>query len=223
MNEAAWILGILLCDLGVCFCTKADFGLSMIAAPPYILHYALRDMFPWFTQGTSEYVVQGILLILLCIVVKKFKPRYLLSFVTAFLSGNVIDMWLFFLGGNGPYEQLWLRIVAFVIGESLIALAVAFFFRTTLPIQMAELIVCEISDTYKKDTNKVKLIYDIVFLVLSGVLSLTLTGGFNGFGIGTVIIVFVNAPLIAFFGKIIDKFFGFDSLFPFTKKYFKKS
>ena len=87
MNEAAWVIGIVVCALGVALCTKADFGLSMIAAPPFIFHYALRGAFPWFTQGTAEYVWQGVLLILMCAAVRRFRWRYLLSFGTAVIAG----------------------------------------------------------------------------------------------------------------------------------------
>ena len=78
MNELAWVIGIVVCSLGVCLCTKADFGLSMIAAPPYILHYALRGVFPWFTQGRAEYAWQALLLLGMCLAVGRFRWRYLL-------------------------------------------------------------------------------------------------------------------------------------------------
>ena len=80
MNEAAWVIGIVGCALGVCLCTKADFGLSMIAAPPYIFHLALRDRLPWYTQGTSEYLWQGVLLLVMCVATGRFRWKYLLSF-----------------------------------------------------------------------------------------------------------------------------------------------
>ena len=214
MNEAAWVIGIIVCALGVAMCTKANFGLSMIAAPPYIFHVWLRDVFPWFTQGTSEYVWQAFLMIMMCVIIRSFRARFLLSFGTAMLSGFVLDGWLWLFGGNGAYEELWLRIVMFVLGEFVTALAVAFIFRTTLPVQVCELAVCEISAKFKLDKNKVKLGYDILMLVISAVLSFTLTGGFGGFGIGTILITLVNAPLITFFGKILDKIFVFDSRFP---------
>ena len=75
MNELAWVIGIVVCSLGVCLCKKSDFGLSMIAAPPFILHVALKDIFPWFTHGTAEYVWQGFLLILMCAAVQRFPPQ----------------------------------------------------------------------------------------------------------------------------------------------------
>ena len=101
MNEIAWIIGIVGCALGVSLCTKANFGLSMIAAPPYIFHVAFRVRMPWLTQGTAEYIWQGILLLFMCIVTGRFHWKYLLSFGTAVISGLCIDFWLLLLGGNG--------------------------------------------------------------------------------------------------------------------------
>lgn len=214
MNEAAWVIGIVVCALGVALCTKANFGLSMIAAPPFILHYALRDTFPWFTQGTAEYVWQGLLLLLMCAAVQRFRWRYLYSFGSAVIAGLCIDGWLLLFGGNAPYEALAVRIAAFAAGELLTALAIAFVFRTSLPIQIYELLVREIANRYRLDVNRVKMVNDIAMLILSAALSFLLTGGFNGFGIGTILITLINAPLIALFGRLIDRFFTFEPRFP---------
>lgn len=213
MNEVAWVLGIVLCALGVCLATKADFGLSMIAAPAYILHVGLVKVFPWYSQGTSEYVFQGVLLILLCIGIRRFKLRYLLSFVTAILFGIVLDGWFWVFGGNGAYEALELRIVAFVVGELFTGLAIAFFFRTKLPLQIYELVVTEVADRYKRKTSTVKQAYDITSLGLSLLLAFFVNRSFAGIGIGTIVLTIVNAPLIALFGKLLDRFFTFESLF----------
>ena len=214
MNEAAWVIGIFVCSLGVCLCTKADFGLSMIAAPPYILHYALRDFWPWFTQGGAEYVWQAVLLIGMCLAVRRFRWRYLLSFAAAFVAGKSIDLWFVLLGGTGVYGSMAVRIVAFILGELLTSVAIAFVFRTSWPVQIYELLVREIADRYSFDINRVKMANDISLFVLSAVLALVLTGGFHGFGVGTVIITAVNAPLIALCGKLIDRIFTFEPRFP---------
>lgn len=204
-NILSWILGVLLCTLGVSLCTKASFGLSMIGAPPYILHIWLRGKYAWFTQGTAEYVWEAIILLIMCLIIRQFRARYLLSFVTAVISGFCIDGWLFLLGGNGPYTLLISRIIAFACGELLTALAIAFFFRTTLPQQVYELAVMEISGKFGFDKTKVKYANDGIMLVLAMTLSLLLTHRLTGVGVGTVIITFVNAPLIAFFGKILER------------------
>lgn len=204
-NILFWCLGIVLCTLGISLCTKGNLGLSMIAAPPYILHLWLRDNLTWFTQGTAEYIWQAVLLIITCLIVRRFRFRYLLSFVTAIISGFVIDAWLSVLGGNGAYAGMPARIAAFAAGTVITAAAIAMFFRTTLPLQVYELVVTEIADRYHIDKDKVKQWNDIVMLVISLAFALILTGGFNGVGVGTIIITLVNATLIRLFGKLLDR------------------
>lgn len=210
MNEIAWILGILLCTLGVALCTKASLGLSMIAAPIYIIHIKMSEFFSWYTQGTSEYIFQIALIFVTIAVCRRFRLKYILSFATAFLSGFALDFWFFLLGGNGTYSSLSVRIIAFIVGEATTALAIAFFFRTRMPVQGYELLVSEIADKFKLNVDKVKMANDIVYLLLSVFLALVLNHSLQGIGIGTIIITLVNAPLIAFFGKILDKIFIFD-------------
>ena len=63
-----------------CSAHSASFGLSMLSAPAYILHMKLHDIFSWYSHGTSEYIWQGMLLIIMCIIIRKFKMRYIFSF-----------------------------------------------------------------------------------------------------------------------------------------------
>ena len=214
MNEMAWLLGILICGLGIALCTKASFGLSMIAAPPYILHCALSKLSVFFTQGVCEYLWEGVLLVVLCLILFKIKWRYLLSFVTAVLSGYAIDFWLWVLGGNGAYESIITRIITFVVGSACVSLAIAFFFRTDMPLQVYELIVSQISEKYGFSTTKVKSVFDLIMLAITLLLAIFVTKSSQGIGIGTVIVTFANSPMIAGFGKLLDKLFVFDARFP---------
>lgn len=212
MNEVAWVLGIVFCALGVALVTKADFGLSMIAAPAYILHVGLVKVFSWYSQGTSEYFFQAALLLMLCLIVRRFRLKYLLSFVTAMLFGFLLDGWFFVLGGNGAYSLLIARILSFIVGEIFTGFAIAFFFRTNLPLQIYELVVTEISDRFRLPQNKVKQVYDGVSLLLSLLLAWLVNHSFAGIGIGTIILTIINAPVIAISGKILDRFFTFEPL-----------
>ncbi len=213
MNEAAWVLGIVLCTLGICLCTKANFGLSMIAAPPYILHLRMVEIFPWWSQGTSEYIWQGFLLLVLWVLMRRVKIKFVLCFVTAVLFGFALDGWFVIFGGNGAYESIAARIISFVLGECITALAIAFYFKTDMPLQIYELLVTQLAPKYGCTTEKMKQINDIVMFVLSIVLALALTGGFHGVGIGTVVITAVNAPLIRLFSALLDRLFSFEARF----------
>ena len=207
-NVLNWIFYVAFVGLGVALCTKADLGLSMIAAPPYILHLWLRDRFAWYTQGTSEYVWEAIVLLVMCLIVRRFKPSWLLSFVTAVVSGFVIDGWLFLFGGNGAYADMAVRIVSFAGGIVITSFGVACCFRTTLPLQVYELVVKEVAEKFRLPIAKVKQGFDIVMLVISVALALLLTGGLHGVGIGTVIAAVVNSTIIFWWGKLIDKVEG---------------
>ncbi len=203
-----WAAGLILCALGVSLCTKGSLGLSMIGAPPYILHVWLRERLAWYTQGVSEYVWEAAVLLVLCLVIRRFRWKYLLSFGTAVCSGLAIDGWLWVLGGNGPWPGLAGRIVSFAAGAVITALAIACFFRTRLPLQVYELAVTAFAERYGKEQSRVKLGFDILMLILSLALSLLLTGGLTGIGIGTVIITFTNAFMIRRFGQLLDALTG---------------
>ncbi len=221
MNETAWIIGTILCALGRVLGTKSGFGLSMIGAPPYIIHLKLAEKYPFFTQGTSEYVFQALLLVIVCAMLKKFKIKYLFSFITAVVLGIVIDGWLLVLGGNSVCDALWLRTLCFVLGELFTALSIAFLFRTSLPLQMYEVFVVEFASKFNIKNDTVKLWFDAAMLILSVVLALTLNRNLEGIGIGTIIITVVNAPLIMYSGKLLDRVFIFDLCFPSLGKLLK--
>ena len=214
MNEAAWLCGVLLCAFGVALATKANFGLSMIAAPPYIIHVFMEKFFSWYSQGTSEYIWQGILLVVMCLIVRRFKAKYLLTFACAVVFGLAGDGFLWLLGGGAPYETMEARIIAFIISELITAVAIACYFRTDMPLPVYELVVAEIAKCYSLTIHKVKQTNDIIMLVLSVAFAFLLNRSWQGIGVGTVIITLVNASLITLAGKIMDKYIDFSPRFP---------
>lgn len=214
MAEMAWVIGTFLCAFGVVLCTKSGLGLSMMAAPPYILHIRLKDMLPWFTQGTAQYLFEGTMLVVMCVLIARFRLKFLLSFLSGVIFGVALDMWLLLMGGNGQYSSMALRVCSFAGGIGCISLSVAFMFRTYLPAQIPELLVIEVAKHYKVEQPRIKLILDLTCLTLSFVLALTLTGKLTGIGVGTVVIAVANAPLIRLWSKPVDKYFRFDPLFP---------
>lgn len=214
MNEAAWLLGIIFCALGVCLLTKAGFGLSMVSAAAYILHLKVVQFLPFFSQGMSEYVFQAVLLLILCLAIQRFNWRYLLSFASAVIFGFVLDGWYLIFGSNAVYTVFWVRVLSFVLGELFTAIAIAFFFRTGWPLEIYKLFCTELARRYGWNMNRVKQYYDIAMLTLSVLLALILNHNLQGLGAATVIITVVNAPLITLFGKLLDKLFAFEPLLP---------
>lgn len=221
MAEMAWVIGTVLCAFGVVLCTKSGLGLSMMAAPPYILHITLRDLLPWFTQGTAQYLFEGSMLLVMCVLIGRFRLRFLLSFLSGVIYGVVLDLWLLVMGGNGQYVSMVARVMSFAAGIGCISLAVAFMFRTYLPPQIPELFVMRVADRFRAEQPRIKLILDLSCLALSFILALALTGKLTGIGVGTVVIAVANAPLIRLWSKPVDKFFSFEPMFPALERWLK--
>jgi uncharacterized membrane protein YczE len=222
-GEAAYAVGIVLCALGVAISAKSGLGVSHVVAPAFILSSYLEPVTPVFTFGFAEYVVQGVLLLLLALFVKRITISYPLAFVTALIYGFTLDMWRLLLGAE-PAEELYLKIIYMIVGAFVTAFSIALMLRSYLPQQAYDFAVKEISTVKKYNMNKVKWVYDMSSLTVAVALMLALFGRFDFslIGPGTLIIAAVNAPMIGLFGRLCDKYIDFSPLFPrFANKVFK--
>ena len=229
-SELLWLFGLIFVALGVTICSKADLGVSMIAAPAFVISEAISRHVSFFSVGVTEYVIQGILLIILCIAIRRFKWKYLLAFAVAVLYGYTLDVFLLIFE-KVSFDAIWLRWVMLIVGDIITAFGVACFFRTYMPLQVYELFVAEVASCFKFKLTTVKLIFDISLLVCSAVLAVTLFGDANEFdwstiayasfhsmGLGTLITTIINSPIIGLMGRLIDAIFEKEPLFPKLKK-----
>lgn len=221
--------------LGVSLSKKANLGVSMIAAPTFIIHEAVAKIWPSVSVGVVEYSVQGLLLIIMCATVRRFNWRYLLSFAVAVIYGYALDMWLLVFGSE-PFQTVALRWVMLIVGDVSVAFGVACFFRTYLPLQVHELFVSELADRYNLKINKVKYCFDGVFLLISVVLALSIFrdastfdwtsiyyNDYHSLGLGTLVTTVINTPIIAACGRILDKIFDFTPMFPKLEKLLQRN
>jgi uncharacterized membrane protein YczE len=223
-GELNWLLGVFLVALGVAICNRADLGISMIAAPAFIIADAIHPLWNGFTVGMAEYLVQGLIVIFACLICWRFDWRYLLSFLTAVIYGYVVDMWMLIIGTE-PFEELWLRWVMLIVGDIVTCTGVAFFFRTYLPVEAYELFVHEVSRVRKFNLHKVKWIFDFSCLAVSVILAFSIFGdattfdwatiythSFHHIGLGTIVTTVISAPLINVISLVVRKLFGEDPI-----------
>lgn len=212
--EAAWVGAVIICGFGVCLSAKSGFGVSMVVAPAYIIYLKVSQTLPWFSFGMSEYCLQGFLIILLSILLKRFKWKYPAAFVTALCYGFALDGWMSIFGTE-VYGEMYQRCLACAGGAVITAFAIALFLRTYLPQEGYELVVKEISDKFQFNMNKVKLIYDWSSLGAAIILMLLLFRrfSFEMIGAGTLVMTVINTPLITLFGRLLDSRFDFTPAF----------
>ena len=96
----------------------------------------------------------------------------------------------------------------------------ALFFKAYLYPQVYDFFVKGVSAHFGIDRGKFKICYDMSSLALSIVLSLVLFGGFNGIGIGTIVMASFNGLIIGFFDKTLDKYVEFTPAFKKLAKTF---
>ena len=214
-KELTFLLAIILMPLAIAIMTKANFGLSMIAAPTYII----SEKVSFLTYGQTEYIVQTLVLILMCFAVGKFRFSYLTSFITAIIYGSILDFFIWCIR-DWQVEAIWLRALIFVLGMVLTSLGVALFMNTYLAPCAYDYFVRTVVEEKKLDLRKFKLAFDGAFLAISIALTLILFHKFIGVTWGTIIIALCNGNIIAFFNNHLQKHVDFFTRFEKLEKIF---
>ena len=158
-TEVAYILGIVTLAFGTALMERADLGMSMVVAPAYLIYLKISDYLNWFSFGMAEYCFQAFLIILLAMIMRGLKRKYLFSFITAFLYGNVLDVvmkYVALISADGMMPRIGLYAAGFVV----CAIGVSLLFHTYISPEAYELFVKEISSGFGFDINKTKTIYD---------------------------------------------------------------
>ncbi len=222
-TEVSYVLGLIIMAFSAAFTEHADFGMSMIVAPAYILHLKLSQLLPWFSFGIAEYCVQGLIIVLLVIILKRFRWSYLFSFVTALLYGTMLDGAMYVVSFI-PNDMMAFRVLWFVMGTAFCSLAVSLFFHTYISPEAYELIIKEIAHKFSFNINKVKTSYDCISTIVSIALSFAFFGFgvFEGIGIGTIICALLNGFLIGKTSLLLERLFRFENKFE-PKVFFQKA
>lgn len=214
-TECAYLAGLLLIAAGVAFTERADFGVSMVVAPAYVLYRRLSELLPFFTFGMAEYCLQAVLLLLLFCIVRRVRAGSLLSFATAVLYGFVLDFFML-LTAALPADGFVLRAVWYTVGTLLCSAGVSMMFHTYLPPEVYELFVKEISAHFRLNINRCKTVYDCVSCLVGLLLGFVCFGfgTFVGVKWGTVLCALVNGFLIGRFSALFEKLWFFRDALP---------
>ncbi len=204
-GEAALPLAVLINSFGVVLMLYSDAGISAISSVPY----AFSEVFPVLSLGTWTYIFQGLLVLSLMIMRKKFVPSYLFSFVVGFVFGELLDLhelWINVLPGSLPWKIVW-----FVVSYVLLSIGIALSNRCGLPIVPTDLFPRELSDITKAGYPKIKIGFDVSCLIVTAALTFFGLGHIEGLGIGTILAAFTMGKAVGICGDIMDRRFRFES------------
>jgi len=220
-TEFAYLFGVIVLAFGTALMEKADFGMSMVVAPAYILHLKISQFLPFFSFGMAEYSLQAVIILLMVLILRKFNISYLFSFITAVFYGFTLDFFMI-LAANLPADNIYLRLIYYVVGMAIGAISISALFHTYISPEAYELFVKEVSSKFGININVFKTIYDCVSLVLSIILSFVFFGlwHFEGVKLGTLFCAFLNGYLISLATKFFNRYFVFEDKFA-LRKYFE--
>ena len=198
-GEVALLFAIIINSIGVLLMLQSGSGISAISSVPY----AFSEVFPKLTLGTWTYIFQGLLVITLMVLKKRFVPSYLFSFVAGFIFGKLMDvneLWITNLPMSIP-----LRIVYFVVSYVILCFGIALSNRCKLTIIPTDLFPRDLAEIIKKPYARVKITFDVACLLVTACMTYFALGRILGLGIGTVVAAFTMGKGVDIAGKLIDK------------------
>lgn len=204
-GEIALIVIILINSLGVVLMLYSGSGISAISSVPY----AFSLVFPKISLGTWTYIFQGLLVLSLMIMRKKFVAPYLFSFLVGFAFSEMLDiheMWI-----NALPTALEYRVVYFVISYLLICFGIALSNRCGLPIIPTDLFPRELADITKIKYSRIKIGFDVTCLAITALMTCIILGHLDGLGIGTILAAFTMGKVIGMIGDQMDRHVRFES------------
>lgn len=209
-TEAAYAIGIAALALGTALMEKADYGMSMVVAPAYLIYLKTSEYLSWFTFGMAEYSFQALLILILAIVMHGFKRKYLFSFITAFIYGNILDLMMKAMALISR-DGIPIRTICYTSGLIVCAIGVSLLFKTYISPEAYELFVKEISSRFGFDINRTKTVYDCCSCLAAIAMSFLFIGfgRFEGVKLGTVFCALVNGSLIGICSRVFDRYFDF--------------
>ncbi len=198
-GEAALALAVIINSFGVVLMLYSGSGISAISSVPF----AFSEVLPAFTLGTWTYIFQGLLIMSLMLMRRRFVPEYLFSFVVGFVFGEMLDvheMWI-----NALPDGLAWRVLYFIVSYLLISFGIALSNRCHLPIIPTDLFPREVSHISGAAYSRVKIFFDVSCLAVTGVMTLAFLGHLDGLGLGTILAAFTMGKAVGLMGDWLDR------------------
>ena len=214
-GELALLLAVCINSFGVVLMLYSGAGISAISSVPF----AFSEVLPHLSLGTWTYLFQGLLILSLMILRKRFVPQYLCSFLVGFVFSELLDVheaWIEILPTALPWKFLY-----FTISYLLICIGIALSNRCGLPIIPTDLFPRELSQITAVGYPKIKIGFDVTCLVVTAALTLLFLHRLDGLGIGTILAAFTMGKGVGIIGNWMDRRFQFVSVLANKLTWFK--
>lgn len=198
-GSVGFLCGVPCGALGAALMRHGSFGMT----PFYSVSLALYEATKCFTMGAWNALFQLFLIVLLMLLLRKIRIRYLLSFAVGAVSSMLIDLFHLYIQ-NWP-DTIGVRVLCFAAGLVVMCFSIAILAACKLPVAPMNLFVRELSQKLGRTFGAVKLYFDFSCLCLAVCVGLLIVGKLPGIGIGTVAAACFTGPLSGVFLQLQEK------------------
>lgn len=179
---SSYCLGLLLLAFGVTFSIKSNLGVSPINAIPYVLSLITK-----IDQGLLTTIVFSIFILMQIVILRKdFKIINLMQIIFSSAFGSFVtfsnNIWTF----QGPTNYI-IRLLLLGISIIFVTLGLLFYLAADIVAMPVEGVVLAIQSKINKDFAKIKVVFDIIVVIVSSLLSIFLLGKLIGIREGTLL------------------------------------
>lgn len=238
-KEIIFIIALVLNAFAIAMSVVARLGTSVYVVPALALASKIKSALPvtWDptvisilgSQPFSDLIIHTVFLIVFCIIIRKFRPFFLLAFVGTFLYACILYgvQWIpaFWPEIDHNYP-LYLRIILLCLSIITLATAIALMLKTYLYSPVITFVQKGLIQHFNiKREGLFFLLNDIGFMIISFFAIYLLYHDWefwnHNLSYGSLVNVLLLGPIVGIFSKLFDKFFKTKTLLPNWEKAFE--
>lgn len=197
-----FVISLFFIGLGVAFTKHAELGVSPISSVANVISIKFD-----FISFGNWLIISNCVLILGQIILlrRNFKPIQFLQIPLSFLFGYFTDFGLWIISGI-PNDKYFIRILLVVCGIIVLGFGIALSVIADVILNSGEAFVKALAVVTKKDFGTVKIIFDVLWVLFSIVLSLLLFDGkLFGTREGTILSAVFVGVTVKIFRPVLQK------------------
>ena len=193
-----FLIGLFIASMGVAFSTKAGLGTSPVASVPYSVSLVI-DLLSFGGWLNVLSVIQ--IAVQIALLRRKCKPvEIVIQTVLAFVYGYLTNLSCYLIRDitvrNYPEQLLYLAVSCFVL-----AFGIWLQFKGGVAMLPGEAMNRAISQVTGRRYENIKIIFDVVYIVLSAVICLVFLGELKGVREGSIIAAVAVGLIIKLYNK----------------------
>ena len=196
-----FLTGLFIASLGVAFSTKAGLGTSPVASVPYAVSLVSQALsFGWWLNILSVFQI----LVQIILLRKRCRPvEIIVQLVVAFIYGYLTDFSCRLLGGLNPVSYLS-RFALMLTGCIVLGLGIWIQYKGGVAMLPGEAMNRAVSQITGRRYENVKVFFDVLYILLSGIISLVFLGKLAGMREGSIIAAVLIGNIIKLYNRIFD-------------------